>query len=62
MLDNVEPALSVDSGNVGPKMLGDVGATMLDDETFALSMFLILNLIIASIFMKQSLSFTHLDR
>ena len=43
-------------------MLDDVGATMLDDETFALSMCLILNLIITSIFMKQSLSFTHLDR
>ena len=28
----------VDSGNVGPKMLGDVEATMLDDKTLALSL------------------------
>ena len=35
---------------------------MLDDETLALSMFLIHNLIITGIFMKQSLSFTHLAR
>ena len=67
----------VDSGNVGPtilsdvgpKMLGDVGATMLndvgatmlDDETLALSLVLILNLIITSVFMKPSLLFILLD-
>lgn len=67
----------VDSGNVGPKilsdvgpkmlgdvgatMLNDVGATMLDDETLALSLVLILNLIITSVFMKPSLLFILLD-
>ena len=59
----------VDSGNVGPtilsdvgpKMLGDVGATMLDDETLALSLVLILNLIVTSVFMKPSLLFILLD-
>lgn len=59
----------VDSGNVGPtilsdvgpKMLGDVGATMLGDETLALSLVLILNLIITSVFMKPSLLFILLD-
>ena len=59
----------VDSGNVGPtilsdvgpKMSGDVGATMLDDETLALSLVLILNLISTSVFMKPSLLFILLD-
>ena len=58
MLDNVEPALS---GNVGPTMLGDDGPTMLDDKTITLGLLLILYLIITSVFMKQSLFFTHLD-
>ena len=41
-------------------MLGDVGATILDDETLALSLVLILNLIITSVFMKPSLLFVRL--
>ena len=55
---NVVPTILSD---VGPKMLGDVGTTMLDDETLALSLFLILNLIITSVFMKPSLLFILLD-
>lgn len=51
----------VDSGNVGPTILSDVGATMLDDETLALTLFLILNLIITSVFIKPSLLFILLD-
>ena len=55
---NVGPTILSD---VGPKMLGDVGATMLDYETLALSLSLIPNLIITSVFMKPSLLFIRLD-